>query len=70
MKYIRYKIQNYLKVLTAKKGDYDDPVDTDIELEKNVAKKKESSTSDSVARQLKKIHMKKLIHKKKWILMT
>ena len=40
MKYIRYKIQNYLKVLTAKKGYYDDPVDIDIELEKNVAKKK------------------------------
>ena len=34
MKDIRQKIQNYLKLLIAKKGANDDPVDTDIELEK------------------------------------
>ena len=35
MKDIRQKIQNYLKGLIAKKGDEDDPVDTDIDTEKN-----------------------------------
>ena len=37
----------------------DDPVDTDIDLETNVVKNTELSTSESV-----------LIHKKKWIFMT
>ena len=35
MKEIRYKFQNYLKGLTAKKGHDDDLVDTDINIEKN-----------------------------------
>ena len=52
MKQIRQKIQNYLKGLIAKKGDDDDPVDTYIDLETNVTKNTELSTSDSVARQL------------------
>ena len=38
MKSIRQKIQNYLKVLTAKKGNDDDPVDADIDMDKNVTK--------------------------------
>ena len=35
MKEIRQKLQNYLKGLISKKGDYDDLVDTDIDLETN-----------------------------------
>ena len=33
MKEIRQKIKNYLKCWIAKKGDYDDIVDTDIDRE-------------------------------------
>ena len=55
MKDIRQKIQNNLKVLTAKnKIENGDVVDTDIELETNVGKNIELSNSDSVARQLTK----------------
>ena len=55
MKDIRQKIQNNLKVLTAKnKIENGDVVDTDIELETNVGKNTELSNSDSVARQLTK----------------
>ena len=52
MKDIRDKIQNYLKVLIAKKGDDDDTIDTAIGLETNVTKNTELSTSALVARQL------------------
>ena len=50
MKDIREKIQNCLKGLIAKKGDDDDPVATDIDLETNVTKNPESSTSALVER--------------------
>ena len=52
MKEIRQKIQNDLKGLIAKKGEDGDPVDTDIDLQKNVTKNTELSTSASVERQL------------------
>ena len=52
MKDIRDKIQNYLKVLIAKKGDDDDTIDTAIGLETNVTKNTELSTSALVERQL------------------
>ena len=52
MKDIRQKTQNELKGLIYKKGDKDDSVDTGIDMETNVMKNTELSTSDSVARQL------------------
>ena len=52
MKNIRQKIRNHLKGLITKKRENDDPVDTDVELETNLAENAELSTSDSVARKL------------------
>ena len=48
MKETRYKIQNYIKGFIEKKGDDDDSVDTDIDLDTNGMKKTELSTSASV----------------------
>ena len=51
MKEIGQKTRNHLKILIAKKTrKNDDPVDTNIELETNVVKNTELSTSDSVAK--------------------
>ena len=53
MKEIRENIQNYFKGLIAKKkGDDDDPVDNDIDLETNLTKNTELNTSAYVARKL------------------
>ena len=35
---VKEKIHNYLKVLIAQKVDYDDPVNTDIDIDTNLMK--------------------------------
>ena len=57
-------------IYSQNKGNNDDPVDTVINLETNVMKNTELSTSLSVARQFPEIQMIWLIQKKKWLLMT